>query len=50
MRIREAARWAHLRRDFRDVWTGSTQSEIAREPLDRIGALYDVNAGSKFPA
>lgn len=41
MRIREAACWAHLRRDFHDVWTG-TKSEIAREALDRIGALYDI--------
>jgi len=39
--FREAACWAHLRRDFHDVWT-STQSEIAREALDRIGALYDI--------
>ena len=41
MRIREAACWAHLRRDFHDVWT-ATRSEIAREALDRIGALYDI--------
>jgi transposase len=40
-RFREAACWAHLRRDFHDVWT-STKSEIAREALDRIGALYDI--------
>ena len=40
-RFREAACWAHLRRDFHDVWTG-TGSEIAREALDRIGALYDI--------
>ncbi len=40
-RFREAACWAHLRRDFHDVWT-ATQSTIAREALDRIGALYDV--------
>jgi transposase/uncharacterized protein YukE len=39
--FREAACWAHLRRDFHDVWTG-TKSEIAREALDRIGALYDI--------
>lgn len=37
----EAACWAHLRRDFHDVWTG-TKSQIAREALDRIGALYDI--------
>jgi transposase len=40
-RFQEAACWAHLRRDFHDVWT-STKSEIAREALDRIGALYDI--------
>ena len=40
-RFREAACWAHLRRDFHDVWT-STKSEIAREALDRIGAIYDI--------
>jgi transposase len=40
-RLREAACWAHLRRDFHDVWT-ATRSEIAREALDRIGALYDI--------
>ena len=40
-RLREAACWAHLRRDFHDFWA-STKSEIAREALDRIGKLYDV--------
>ena len=40
-RIREAACWAHLRRDFHDVWK-ATGSAIAREALDRIGALYDI--------
>lgn len=40
-RIREAACWAHLRRDFHDIWT-TTRSEIARDALDRIGALYDI--------
>ena len=39
--FREAACWAHLRRDFHDVWT-ATKSGIAREALDRIGALYDI--------
>ncbi|WP_412549901.1 IS66 family transposase [Sinorhizobium meliloti] len=33
--------WAHWRRDFHDIWT-SNKSEIAREALDRIGALYDI--------
>ncbi len=40
-RLREAACWAHLRRDFHDEWS-KTKSEIAREALDRIGALYDI--------
>ncbi len=39
--LREAACWAHLRRDFHDVWT-VTKSEIAQEALHRIGALYDI--------
>lgn len=40
-RLREAACWARLRRDFHDEWD-KTKSAIAREALDRIGALYDV--------
>jgi transposase len=40
-RLREAACWAHLRRDFHDEWT-KTKSAVAREALDRIGALYDI--------
>lgn len=40
-RLREAACWAHLRRDFHDEWE-KTKSTIAREALDRIGALYDI--------
>lgn len=40
-RVREAACWAHLRRDFHDVWK-SDGSEIAREALERIGDLYDI--------
>lgn len=40
-RFREAACWAHLRRDFHDLWI-SGKSGIAREALDRIGAIYDV--------
>ena len=39
--MREAACWAHLRRDFHDFWA-STKSEIAREALERIGKLYDI--------
>ena len=41
VQFREAACWAHLRRDFHDVWTG-TKSEIAKEALDRIGKFYDI--------
>lgn len=41
VRVREAACWAHLRRDFHDVWK-ATQSGIAKEALARIGALYDI--------
>lgn len=40
-RLQEAACWAHLRRDFHDIWT-SDKSGIAREALDKIGALYDI--------
>jgi hypothetical protein len=39
--FREAACRAHPRHDIHDVWQ-ATQSEIAREALDRIGKLYDV--------
>jgi len=41
VRIRKAACRARLRRDIHDVRTG-TKSEIAREALDRIGALCDI--------
>jgi transposase len=40
-RIREAACWAHLRRDFHDVWK-ATGSPIAKDALERIGTLYDI--------
>jgi hypothetical protein len=33
--------WAHLRRDFHDIWK-STDSAIARDALEQIGKLYDV--------
>ena len=39
--FREAACWAHWRRDFHDIWT-ATKSEVAKEALDRIGGLYDI--------
>jgi hypothetical protein len=40
-RIIEAACWAHLRRDFHDFWK-STDSPIAKQALDQIGALYHI--------
>jgi len=40
-RFQEAACFAHLRRDFHDIWT-SQKSEIAHEALERIGDLYDI--------
>ena len=43
VRFREAACWAHLRRDFHDLWV-SARSPVAREALDRIGALYDIES------
>jgi transposase len=39
----EAACWAHVRRKFFDVHEASA-SPIAKEALDRIGALYGVEA------
>lgn len=41
IKVREAACWAHLRRDFHDAWK-ATGSAIAREAIDRIGAVYDI--------
>ncbi|SDR49378.1 IS66 family transposase [Pseudovibrio sp. Tun.PSC04-5.I4] len=40
-RIKEAACWAHWRRDFYDIFT-STKSELAQHALHEIGKLYDV--------
>jgi len=40
-RVHEAACWAHWRRDFHDIWK-ATNSDLAKEALDRIGALYDI--------
>ncbi len=39
--IREAACWAHWRRDFYDIFTG-TKSELAEHALHEIGKLYDI--------
>lgn len=42
--IIEVACWAHVRRKFHDVYIDQG-SELAREALDRIGTLYDIEAG-----
>jgi len=41
IRVREAACWAHLRRDFYDVYK-TLSSPVAREALERIGEFYDI--------
>jgi transposase len=41
--VTEAACWAHVRRKFFDVHA-ATESPIAREALDRIGALYKIES------
>lgn len=40
-RVLEAACWSHARRKFHDVWL-ATSSPLAREALERIGALYTI--------
>jgi transposase len=40
-RVAEVACWAHARRGFHDEYT-SKKSAIAKEALDRIGALFDI--------
>jgi transposase len=42
--VTEAACWAHARRKFFDVHAANG-SPIAREAIDRIGALYGIEAG-----
>jgi transposase len=42
-RISRAACWAHVRRKFYDLEVAH-DSPIAAEALERIGALYDVEA------
>jgi transposase len=42
-RIHELACWAHARRKFFDLYE-ATQSPIAKEALDRIGALYGIES------
>lgn len=41
--VTEVACWAHVRRKFHDIYVDDA-SPIAREALDRIGALYDIEA------
>ena len=45
--IIEVACWAHCRRKFFDVWE-ATKSPVAREALDRIAALYAIEAQAQF--
>jgi transposase len=40
-RMAEVACWSHVRRGFWDEWA-SHKSAIAKEALDRIGALFDI--------
>jgi hypothetical protein len=42
-RIREYACWAHARRKYFDLFE-ATNSPIAKEALDRIGALYGIES------
>ena len=48
--IIEVACWAHCRRKIFDVWD-STKSPVAKEALDRIAAVYaiEAKAGSRRP-
>jgi transposase len=45
-RVVEAACWAHVRRKFFDVHA-ATGSPIAKEALDRIGALYGIEVEAR---
>jgi transposase len=42
-KIREAACWAHARRGFYDIHQ-ATQSPVAAEALERIGAIYAIES------
>jgi transposase len=44
-RIVEAARWAHVRRKFHDLYQAH-RSPIAKEALERIGPLYGIEQTS----
>lgn len=45
--ITEVACWAHCRRKFFDVWE-ATKSPVAKETLDRIAAIYAIEAKAQF--
>jgi transposase len=45
--IIEVACWAHCRRKFFDVWEAN-KSPVAREALDRIAAIYAIEARARF--
>ena len=40
-RVAEVACWSHVRRGFHDAWA-SHKSATAKDALDRIGALFDI--------
>ena len=45
--ITEVACWAHCRRKFYDVWERK-KSPVAKEALDRIAAVYKIEAKAQF--
>jgi transposase len=45
--ITEVACWAHCRRKFFDVWE-ATKSPVAKAALDRIAAVYGIEAKARF--
>jgi hypothetical protein len=45
--IIEVACWAHCRRKVFDVWN-TTKSPVAKEALDRIAAIYVIEAKARF--
>ena len=45
--ITEVACWAHCRRKIFDVWD-TTKSPVAKEALDRIAAIYAIEARARF--
>ena len=45
--ITEVACWARCRRKFFDVWQ-ATKSPVAKEALDRIAAIYVIEAKAQF--